>query len=61
MTPKLSQNQKLEMKNFENKNCLTTWVQPNTVFEPLTRPQKAHKCSKSQKLSQIQKSELKEA
>ena len=44
MTPKLSQNEKVRIEeNFENKRCLTTWVQPEIVIEPNpTTKKKAH-------------------
>ena len=34
MTPKLSQSQIEIEENLENKRCLTTKVQPTTIFEP---------------------------
>ena len=39
MTQKLSQNQKLELKELKkNKSCSTTWIDPKTVFEPYPNP-----------------------
>ena len=52
MTPKLSQNQKSELK----KSCSTTWVDAKTVFEPYPDPKKPKMTPKS---SQNQMSELK--
>ena len=62
MTPKLN----IEIdENIENESCSTTWVDPNTVFEPFPDPPKTacdgpKKYKMTLKLSQIKMSELKE-
>ena len=51
-------------ENIEKKSCSTTWVDPKRVFKPYQNPKISplgpQKVKKTQKLSQIQKPELKE-
>ena len=56
MTPKLIQNPNVRNEgNIENESCSTTWVDHKTVVEPYPKKSKM-----TPKLSQNQKSELKE-
>ena len=63
--PKIRSNSKVRIeRNIENESCSTTWVHPNTLFEPFPNPKNSplqpQKSKMTLELSQNQMSELKE-